>query len=309
MQNQQLIIPVNGPFNFKECLWFLDRGYDDCLIRVYRDHFRKALIVENEEIIFDVFGDIEGLKVTIISGKLKEQTIDYIKRYLTEWFDLENDLEDYYRAISFDERLNYMSDTFYGLRLIGIPDLFEAIVWCIIGQQINLTFAYKIKRRLVEEFGKQVNCQNQTFYIFPSPQDFKTVDPQDLLRIQLSKSKANYILEVAKAFLEGRINKKVLIEQASFELQQRLLMSIKGIGLWTANYVLMKCIRINNSVPYGDAGLSNALIQHQIIANKTDLVGTKHFFRQFEGWESYLVFYLWHSLSKNVKINSVHREK
>jgi len=309
MQNQHLIIPVNGPLNFKECLWFLDRGYDDCLIRIYDDHFRKALIVENEKIILDVFGDTEGLKVTIAGKVLEEETIVYIKQYLAEWFDLENNLENYYAIVSSSGKLNYMSTAFYGLRLIGIPDLFEAIVWCIIGQQINLTFAYKIKRRLVEEYGRCVVYQGDTYYVFPSLQDFIAVNPQDLLKIQLSKSKANYIIEVAKAFLEGRISKKIVAGLPSFELKQQLLMSVKGIGLWTANYVLMKCLRVHNSIPYGDAGLLNALVKFHIIEDKKDLVGTKQFFRQFKDWESYIVFYLWHSLSKDAKINSVHHEK
>lgn len=48
-------------------------------------------------------------------------------------------------------------DEFYGLRNIGIPDLFEAIVWGILGQQINLAYAYTLKRRLVETFGDIAN--------------------------------------------------------------------------------------------------------------------------------------------------------
>ena len=47
-------------------------------------------------------------------------------------------------------------EQYYGLRTLGIPDLFEALSWGIIGQQINLTYAYTLKRRLVEQFGSYV---------------------------------------------------------------------------------------------------------------------------------------------------------
>lgn len=43
-----------------------------------------------------------------------------------------------------------MTASYKGVRFIGIPDIFEAICWAIIGQHINLKFAYTLKRRLVE---------------------------------------------------------------------------------------------------------------------------------------------------------------
>ena len=59
---------------------------------------------------------------------------------------------------------------YYGLRLIGISDLFEALCWCVIGQQINLTFAHKVKTRLVKRYGDKVVSDNNTYYSFPSPE-------------------------------------------------------------------------------------------------------------------------------------------
>ena len=47
-----------------------------------------------------------------------------------------------------DQILKPLVKKYSGLRLIGIPDLFEAIAWAIIGQQINLTFAYTLKSDL-----------------------------------------------------------------------------------------------------------------------------------------------------------------
>ena len=50
--------------------------------------------------------------------------------------------------------------------LLGITDLFEALSWGIIGQQINLTYAYTLKRRLVETFGSYVEWNGRKHWIF-----------------------------------------------------------------------------------------------------------------------------------------------
>lgn len=77
-----------------------------------------------------------------------------------------------------------------------------------------------------------------------------------------------------------------------------MLMSVKGIGIWTANYALMKSLKEQSSIPYGDAGLLQALLIHNIITDKKDGLQIRNFFQEMRGWESYVVFYLWRSLAK-----------
>lgn len=63
------------------------------------------------------------------------------------------DLLPFYDLAKTDLLLQSAVKEFNGLRNVGIPNLFEAICWGIIGQQINLTYAYTLKRRFVENFG------------------------------------------------------------------------------------------------------------------------------------------------------------
>ena len=69
--------------------------------------------------------------------------------YIWEWFDLGQNIEGFYQLASKDNILKELTKRYDGLRIVGIPDLFEALVWAIIGQQINLTFAYTLKKRFV----------------------------------------------------------------------------------------------------------------------------------------------------------------
>ena len=79
-----------------------------------------------------------------------------------------------------------------------------------------------------------------------------------------------------------------------------MLLAQKGIGEWTANYALMKSLRDPQCIPHGDIGLLNALANHNIISDRNELDKIATLFKTFPGWESYLVFYLWRSLTVRV---------
>lgn len=275
-------------FSFKECLWFLNRNFDDCLHNIGPDYVRKAILIDNEPVLFEIR---DGLSVKVLQGEGSPDA------FINEWFDLHTDISPFYEQLAAYKDLAYMSRDFAGLRLMGIPDLFEAICWCIIGQQINLTFAYKIKRRLVETYGRHTVYEGRKYYTFPAPEVLADADPVLLKSMQLSARKTEYLKGIAKVFKEGKMSKEMLLSLKDVTAQQQALTAIRGIGIWTANYTLMKTLRVPSAIPYGDAGLLNALMIHKIITDKKDLVSIERFFQHFNGWESYLVFYLWRSLA------------
>lgn len=294
------IISIEAPlnFNFQECLWFLDRNFDDCMHKVNADQVIKVIEIEGQQVLVSVAFYESKLQIELLEGDLKQSDLNKLKQFVSDWFDLEKDMESFYRLIKNDERLAYMAMSYNGLRLIGIPNLFEAICWAIIGQQINLTFAYKLKRRLVEKYGTSMSYNGTNYHVFPDCEVLANLYPDDLKEMQFSKSKAEYLITIAKAFATGAISKDKLLALPDLNARQKALNNIKGIGVWTANYALMKSLKEHSCVPYGDAGLLNSLLNHKIITEKKQHKEIELFFNDYPGWESYLVFYLWRSLSK-----------
>ncbi len=289
-------IPTGAHFSFAECRWFLHRNFDDCLHEVDAIAVTKAISILEQPVLFRIAAEPQALVVTLLKGQNSAAMQTALKNYITEWFDLERDLQPFYQLLEKDKRLLYMATDFAGLRLMGIPDLFEALCWCIIGQQINLRFAYTIKRRLVEQYGGRIQHEGKVYYTFPSPATLAAADEAILRNMQLSARKAAYLLQLANAFEQGTISKAQLQQLPGFTDRQKALTAIKGIGIWTANYALMKSLK-EPCVPYGDAGLLNALIRHKIIKEKNDRKGIDRFFKKFPLWESYMAFYFWRSLA------------
>src|ERR1700712_2159217 len=158
--NQRIKIPKPANFSFEECLWFLDRNYDDCLHKVSENFVRKLVKINGIPTLLEVSEEDNELIITIlatISSENEENTLALKDdwegiNFVREWFDLDRNIEPFYELLAKDSELKHMSTLYSGLRLLGIPNLFEALCWSIIGQQINLSFAFKLKRRFTEMF-------------------------------------------------------------------------------------------------------------------------------------------------------------
>lgn len=292
-----LFIPLPALFSFEECLWFLDRNYDDCMHKIVAGRIYKALDTGQGLVLCCIHRNGEQLQVDMLQGKLTPAGRQIIVHYVREWLHMDADIQPFYTQLSKVKKLAYMAHAFEGLRLLSISSLFEALCWSIIGQQINLTFAYKLKRRLVEAYGEYVDYKGSRYYVFPAYAAIAAADVVALRAMQYSGQKAVYLTGLARTFENGEISKEQLLALPTLEERQKALVALKGIGVWTANYTLMKSLRAPDSIPHGDAGLLQALVMNGIMKDRKDLAAAERLYKKFKGWESYLVFYLWRSLA------------
>ncbi len=286
-------IPIPQNFSFQECLWFLDRNYDDCLHEVRLNAVRKAIFIDEIPTLIEITESGNQLIINdLVGNNLEKQIIEFVK----DWFDYDRDLSSFYELLKKDSKLKHMTSEYKGLRLMAIPDLFEALCWSIIGQQINLTFAYKLKRRFTEVYGTKLTYGGSNYYLFPKPEIVANIKVEDLLPLQFSNRKAEYLIEIARQFVSGNISKKILSTKPTNEAIG-LLVSVRGIGEWTANYALMKSLKRLECVTYGDVGLYNALHNLKGFDKRPSRETLNSFFENFKNWEAYTVFYLWRSLA------------
>ena len=113
-----------------------------------------------------------------------------------------------------------------GLRLPGCWDSFELIIRAILGQQVSVKGAATLSARLVERFG--------------APTAAALADA-DVGLIGLPKQRAACIRAAAQAMLNGQLS----LDAASLE-------AVKGIGPWTAQYVLMRALHDADAFPASD---------------------------------------------------------
>jgi len=274
---------------------FLKRSPKEKLHTIDGASVIKAIPLGESAVLLRVKASGKRLFIQSLNRELIATEQSQVKKFVSEWLDLETDLKPFYNMAKKDKLLSGLVQQFRGYRIVGQPDLYESLIWAVLGQQINLGFAYTLKQRFVEKYGHSVEWNGQRFYLFPSYQTIAKVSPKELLPLQFSKQKANYTVVISQAFAEGKISKQLL---AGLPLAQakELLIQTKGIGNWTANYALMKTFRYPDAFPLEDAGVHNAIKNLKRMKTKPTLAQVKNLFKKYKGWEAYATLYLWKSL-------------
>jgi AraC family transcriptional regulator, regulatory protein of adaptative response / DNA-3-methyladenine glycosylase II len=158
-----------------------------------------------------------------------------------------------------------------GLRLPGSWDPLELAVRAILGQQVTVKGASTLAGRLVECFG---------------PIKADVLAGADLVRIGLTKARAETIRTFARAVCDGNIRFDGSVPTA--EMIGRMC-ELPGIGAWTANYIAMRALGDPDAFPASDLGLLKA-------AGVSSARRLEEMAEAWRPWRSYAALYLWESL-------------
>lgn len=284
-------------FSFEECLHFLNRSDKECLHYITDGKLRRMLLAGGEPVIVEIApGDMPAyLEATVLAPSGEVFPEADIIRFITHWLHLDASLQPFYDYTLTDPVLNGIASEYHGLRLVGMPDLFEALTWPIIGQQINLSFAYTLRQRFIQHFGFHISTDGTDYYLYPQPEVIAALTTEQLTPMQFSRSKALYLIEMAKAMAEGRMSAE-LLAALSYEEARAKLVSMKGIGNWSANYALMKYSRFPQALPLEDVGLHNAIRYRLGLPAKPDPAALQEYTKSWKEHAAYATFYLWRSL-------------
>ncbi|MDP5169884.1 MAG: DNA-3-methyladenine glycosylase [Bacteroidia bacterium] len=223
-------------------------------------------------------------------GDLSRQ---HLETYLRWWWDLDRDMTPFYEAYRDDPLLGKSLTINRGARIVGVPDLFEALVLGIVGQQINVSFAHALKHRITETYGSSMDYLGETWWRFPTPQDIvEKARIEDLRPMQISQRKAEYVIGIAEAMHRGDFSRESLLTM-DLAGQMAAMTAVRGIGAWTAQYVCMKCLHTMEAFVAGDSGVQNAVRDLLQMDRKPSLDELYELAIPWKDWQAYAVWFLW----------------
>ena len=174
-----------------------------------------------------------------------------------------------------------------GLRLPLLPTGFDALCWGIIGQQINIKFASALRREIVDLAGEAIGDMKA----HPTPAAVANIDVATLTARRYSRSKAQYLIDAATAVAEGRLDIENLGEGSAIAAEKALT-GQRGIGTWTARYVLLRG-GFADAAPVGDSALATALQRLHQLHERPDADETARLMSRFAPHRSIATMHLW----------------
>ncbi len=173
-----------------------------------------------------------------------------------------------------------------GLRVAGAFDGFELAVRTILGQQVSIKSASTVSGRWAAALGAPfATPYPELNRLTPKPAEMAGRQVREIAALGVVGSRARCLIDVAKAVVERRLN---LSLASDVEQQMETLMSLPGVGPWTANYIAMRALHWPDAFPSGDLMLMRA-------ANLKERQLKRHA-EAWRPWRAYAAHYLWQSL-------------
>lgn len=160
-----------------------------------------------------------------------------------------------------------------------IPDVFAALVHSIVGQQISTKAHESIWRKVQERVGEV------------SPKNILAISPELLQSVGISFRKVEYIRDAARRFESGEFD-VLSFDSMSDEQVIEKLTQLKGVGVWSAEMLMLFSMQRPDVLSFGDLAILRGLrmIYHH---RRIDRRLFEKYRRRFSPCNSVASLYLW----------------
>jgi AraC family transcriptional regulator of adaptative response / DNA-3-methyladenine glycosylase II len=280
-------LPLPGGYRVEDLLAYQGRDAQSVSERVEGLALRKAFLLEGRPVTLQLQFMDGGVEVSLDpSGPPGPAAMLRVHRMARRLLGLDQDPA----ALEADPSHARLVAGRDGLRVPLSLDPFEALVWAILGQQVNLAFAYALRRDILRAWGAPAPGG---LIAHPSPEALAALEPEALLPLRLSRRKAEYLVLAARRVAEGALDLDGFLTATSAE---RALLALRGCGPWTAAYTLMRGLGFPDCVPVGDAGLTLALQRFFGLESRPGPKETVELMAAFAPHRSLATYHLWTSL-------------
>ena len=141
-----------------------------------------------------------------------------------------------------------LAERMRGLKPPRFPTVFEALVNGVACQQLSLAVGIHLLNRLTAAHGRATSDDPDGARAFPDPAMLAALEPEELKRHGFSLTKARTIVEAARAIAAGKLDLEALQRLDDAAAVERLT-RLRGVGRWTAEYVLLRGLGRLNVFP------------------------------------------------------------
>lgn len=255
-----LTLACEGPLDVAATLSRYQLWGEDPANRVDGDVFRRVLRAGAALVPYEVRwrGPVEDVRLEVrVPGARGAAVAAAVTAEVRRVFGLDFDLPGFYRMAKSDPALATLVEPLHGMRPTLSPTPLEMLVGSITAQQINLSFAFACRARLVRRYGTPVRHGDVEVWAFPEASALARVRVPEMLALKFSTRKAEYIRDLARAVVAGRLDLDALGACPSEDVIARLT-ELRGLGRWTADWFLARGCGRGDVCPAGDLAVRKA---------------------------------------------------
>ena len=256
-------IPAPEPFDFDLTAGHQTYYRGAAGADVYHDGVYSRALRRDDRVVVATMRSLPStgpamLEVGVAGEGVTQVDLDYAACTMARLMGLDADLSAFYTLLERDPVLSGAVGGLRGLRPPRSESVFEALVMAIIAQQISSVVARVIREALVGTYGTPVTLDGETLYAFPTPEALLEAGTEGLRSVKLSARKSEYIQDVSLRTVDGSLDEAVFGGMSDDEVVSELI-KVRGIGVWTAQWVLLRALGRADAFPAGDLALKRVV--------------------------------------------------
>ena len=257
--------------------------------------YRRLLNVDGKLLLASVqsAGTISqpSLAVQVQSNHLGEAEATAAANVMAWNLGIDSPMEGFYSSVKDDPVLEGITDQLQGLHPTRAVTVFEALVLAILGQQIAAAVARIIRTLLIETYGATLEVDGRTYYSFPTTMSLLDAGVEGLRAMKLSQRKAEYVLGIAREIEEGSLDLEALRLAPDEEVVERVT-RLRGVGHWTAHWLLIRALSRTDGFPAGDLALRRVVSQLYFGGQTLSDQEVEAFSHRWSPYRSYAIVYM-----------------
>ena len=305
MSEETFWIEPGAPFRLDLTVWALRRRASNQIDQWDGATYTRVLQLDGQPVRVSVSQrqtqPCPRLLVTASSSVPFAQVPTRVGQILQRMLGFATDVTAFYPLAERDPALAPLARRFQGLKPPRFPSLFEALLNAFACQQVSLDVGLLLLNRLTEAYGQAHTDASGVRYAFPTPEALSCAAPEHLRSLGFSRQKARAMLELAAVLGGGQQQWCSLETESNEEICQHLL-PLRGVGRWTAEYVLLRGFGRMEVFPGDDVGAQKNL---QALFALEEKPTYEHIHTLTARWHPYAGLVYFHLLLRNLEQKGV----
>lgn len=296
MKGSALIIRPVPPFRLDFTVWALRRRSRNAIDRWDGNAYRRVIVVAGRPTDLEVRQTgpraAPRLMVSVTPPLRTQSERRSVRAAVERLLGTQIDLRDWYRIAGQHPRLEPLARRFRGMKPPRLLTVFETLVNAFACQQLSLIVGLELLNRLAAICNVRRGTGGSARYGFPTADDVVRHSAADLQAIGFSGQKVRALLALAEGIHDGRIAVERLAGDNDVEVYARLR-TLRGVGRWTAEYVLLRGLGHLHVFPGDDVGAQKSLARWLGRRTPLDYAGVG---KAIEAWRPYAGMVYFHLL-------------
>ena len=253
------------PFRLDLTVWALRRRAHN-VVDIFEDGiWRRVLVLGKSPVGVTVRQTRGGSRPEIevrISAARPQSVKAEISSIVTRMLGLDRDLSGFYRLARGDAHLSDLAERLRGMKPVRYATVFEAFANAVACQLVSLSAGMHVLNRIAEACGKLGDVDATiSMRSFPPASAIARSNPDALRTLGLSRQKGEYLIGLAQMAIDPKDRDFASIERLADDDAIARLSKIRGVGRWTAEYVMLRGFGRINIFPGDDVGGRNKLFE------------------------------------------------